>query len=286
MCNLLPFILFLFLSCKGDNNDSIQIAQGNDAIEDPDDCSNCLWKEEFEGPEINLNNWNFQLGYGDWEGANGWGNDEWQEYTDQNASIIDGSLVITAKNPSGTLGKRDGSITSSRMTTEGKYEFGPGTRIVAKIKAPWGLGIWPAFWALGSNHRDVGWPECGEIDIFEMIGGNPLSNQNNRKNHSTHHWKDNGNHASYGNSIDFYEPLSSDYHIYELIWDNDYMETKLDGISFHKIDITPDNVFNTFHKSFYIILNVAVGGHWPGAPNYQTEFPQKMFVDYIRVYPL
>ena len=88
MCNLLPFILFLFLSCKGDNNDSLQIAQGNDAIEDPDDCSNCLWKEEFEGPEINLNNWNFQLGYGDWEGANGWGNDEWQEYTDQNNVII------------------------------------------------------------------------------------------------------------------------------------------------------------------------------------------------------
>ena len=136
-------------------------------------------------------------GYGD----NGWGNNEWQLYTNNNAKVVDGSLIITAKKESNTIGKRNGSITSSRLTTQGKVTVGPGMRVEAKIKGPWGQGIWPAFWTIGANFPDVGWPSCGEIDILEYAGGNPLSNDKNKINFSTHHWSHNGSHASYGNSI-------------------------------------------------------------------------------------
>ena len=92
----------------------------------------------------------------------------------------DGDLIISAKKESDNLGKRDGSITSSRITTQGKFEFGPRTKVEARIKLPWGQGIWPAFWSLGANFSEVGWPACGEFDILEMVGANPLTHDNNK----------------------------------------------------------------------------------------------------------
>ena len=141
-------------------------------------CPSCIWNDEFNGSSINTDNWNFETGYG----SNGWGNDEWQLYTNNNAKISDGNLIISAKKESSTIGKRNGSITSSRLTTQGKVTIGPGMRIEARIKGPWGQGMWPAFWTLGSNFPIVGWPACGEIDILEYAGGNPLSNENNKIN--------------------------------------------------------------------------------------------------------
>ena len=151
-------ILFLFFSCsKNEPLPSI--------IDEPEEelCPTCIWNEEFNGSSLNNDNWNFETGYGD----NGWGNNEWQLYTNNNAKVVDGSLIITAKKESNTIGKRNGSITSSRLTTQGKVTVGPGMRIEAKIKGPWGQGIWPAFWTIGANFPDVGWPSCGEIDILE-----------------------------------------------------------------------------------------------------------------------
>ena len=159
-------------------------------------------------------------------------------------------------------------------------------RIEAKIKGPWGQGIWPAFWTLGANFPAVGWPACGEIDILEYAGGNPLSNDKNKINLSTHHWSHNGSHASYGNSITHTQPLSSDYNIYELIWTNDYIETRLNGKSFHVIDIKSGSVHEPFHNKHFLILNVAVGGNFSGSPNDETVFPQQLMIDYIRVYNL
>ena len=123
MDRFLFLLLFLSFSCKGENNESPETFAGDSNIEDTGDCSDCLWNDEFNDPSINSDNWNFEIGYGD----NGWGNDEWQEYTDQNAAIVDGSLVITTRKESDNLGKRDGSITSSRITTQEKFEFGPGS---------------------------------------------------------------------------------------------------------------------------------------------------------------
>jgi len=246
---------------------------------------NLVWQDEFDYKLENLdNNWNFETGYG----SNGWGNNEWQEYTKENVEIIDGILIITArssKNPT----KRDGSITSARLNTLNKFEFRPGVRIVSRIKLPWGQGIWPAFWALGTNYPSVGWPTCGEIDILEMIGGNPVSNPSNYTVHSTVHWNDNNNrknyqHAMYGKHKKIEEPLSDDYHIFELIYSNNYLETKIDGNPIFKVDTKTGQVAKPFNNNFFFILNVAVGGNWPGDPSPDTVFPQRMYIDYIRVY--
>lgn len=268
----------LFIGCKDNIPDDVTPVDNT-----PEDlCPKCIWHDEFNGGELDTDNWNYELGYG----GSGWGNDEWQEYTNKNVGIGDGDLIIYARKESSNLGKRDGSITSSRITTQGKYQFGPGTRVEARIKAPWGQGIWPAFWSLGVNFPDVGWPACGEYDILEIVGANPLSDDKNKTVHSTNHWKHtDGNHAMYGNSKTLEIPLSSDYNIYELIWTNDKMETKINGVIFHIIDIKSGVINETFTKPFFFILNVAVGGNWPGPPNDETQFPQKMHVDYIRVYP-
>ena len=180
---------FILISCNDSDKD---ISQEKETVD-----TNLLWSEEFDGDNIDISKWNFELGYG----SDGWGNNEWQQYTNSNASIEGGNLVITAKK-NDALGPRDGSITSSRMTTQGKYEFGPGVRVESKIKLPWGKGIWPAFWALGTDFPTSGWPACGEIDILEMIGGNPISHVNNRTVFGTSHWGPNWNsRASYGNNL-------------------------------------------------------------------------------------
>ena len=233
----LIFFLFLISSCS----DKEPLPSIVDSPED-ESCPSCIWNEEFNGSSLNLDNWNFEIGYGD----NGWGNNEWQLYTKNNAKVIDGNLIITAKNESGSIGKRDGSITSSRLTSQGKVTVGPGMRIEAKIKGPWGQGIWPAFWTIGANFPDVGWPSCGEIDLLEYVGGNPKSHVNNRTNKSTNHWSHDGSHAEYGNTITLTESLSDNFNIYELIWTNDYIETKLNVKSYHVIDIKSGSVYDTF----------------------------------------
>lgn len=159
-------------------------------------------------------------------------------------------------------------------------------RVEAKIKAPWGQGIWPAFWSIGSNFTQLCCPKCGEIDIMEFIGGNPISNIKNSTNHSILHWDETGHHKSSSNSIKINKPLSSEYHIYELIWTNEYIESKLNGKRVHKVDIRPEMFNIPFRNSHFFTLNIAVGGRWPGPPNNNTLFPQKMYVDYIRVYEL
>ena len=113
-----------------------------------------------------------------------------------------------------------------------------------------------------------------------------LNSDKNKINSSTHHWSHNGSHASYGNSITHTQPLSNDYNIYELIWTNDYIETRLNGKSFHVIDIKSGSVHEPFHNKHFLILNVAVGGNFSGSPNDETVFPQQLMVDYIRVYNL
>ena len=248
MRKLLVFIL-VSLSYSCSNKEPLP-----SIIDTPEEeqCPSCIWNDEFNGSSINIDNWNFETGYG----SNGWGNDEWQLYTNNNAKISDGNLIISVKKESSTIGKRNGSITSSRLTTQGKVTVGPGMRIEAKIKGPWGQGIWPAFWTIGANFPAVGWPACGEIDILEYAGGNPLSNEKNKINFSTHHWSHNGSHASYGNSITHTQPLSNDYNIYELIWTNDYIETRLNGKSFHVIDIKSGIVHEPFHNKHFLILNL------------------------------
>jgi len=229
-----------------------------------------VWSDEFDGPSINSNNWTFEIGTGNW----GWGNNELQNYQEDNTIIIDGNLVIEARRES----LDNSNYTSSRLITRGKQSFQYG-RVDIRAVMPYGQGIWPALWMLGSNHLQVGWPTCGEIDIMEMIGGGEGDNVV----HGTAHWDQSG-HVSYGQSMTNNSgKLSEEYHVYSIIWDEQSIRWYFDDVNFNTIDITPA-ALSAFHDDFYFIMNVAVGGVWAGSPDNTTLFPQWMIIDYIRVF--
>lgn len=234
-----------------------------------------VWADEFNEPTINLDNWTHEIGTGN----SGWGNNELQYYTSDsdNSYIQDGKLVIEAKQQS--LG--GSNYTSARMITAGKQEFIFG-RIDVRAKLPEGQGIWPAIWMLGADFFTDGWPSCGEIDIMELIGHEP------NKIHGTAHWGNQGNPSTHqGNAytLPAGEKYSDEFHVFSLIWENNTIKWLMDDQQY--FSITDGNVTNTaypFNDNFFFILNVAVGGNWPGSPDGSTVFPQRMMVDYIRVF--
>mgnify|MGYP001422923854 CR=1 FL=1 len=228
-----------------------------------------VWQDEFDGSGIDPANWKHELG------ASGWGNNEWQNYTarPENSFVTGGKLVIEARkeNYSGS------NYTSARMITAGLKEFQYG-RVDIRAKLPEGQGIWPALWMLGSDFWTNGWPRCGEIDIMEIIGNKPA------ELHGTIHWDNGGSHASYGGSTTLPSGKFSDqFHVFSIVWDAQHIRWLLDNEQFHIVDITPAGL-SEFHQKFFFIFNVAVGGNWPGYPDATTVFPQRMLVDYIRVF--
>jgi beta-glucanase (GH16 family) len=243
----------------------------NIAQDDPD-YNPLVWAEEFNytGPP-DPNNWNFEIG------GDGWGNNELQYYTDRstNANVANGVLTITALEEQ--EGGRD--FTSARITTQNKFDFKYG-RIEARIRLPYGQGIWPAFWMLGANFSTVGWPYCGEIDIMEMVGGEGKDNTT----WATIHWDNDGTKADYGLSYTLPNGILADeFHVFAVEWDSEKIVAFIDDVEYFVADITPP-ALSEFQNNFFIILNVAVGGDWPGPPDASTTFPQTMEVDYVRVY--
>lgn len=231
--------------------------------------TNLVWSDEFNDATINRSNWTYDTG------GSGWGNNELEYYTNRpvNANLSEGNLQIIAK-------KEDyggNSYTSARLKTQGLQNFTYG-KIEARIKAPVGQGLWPAFWMLGKNitQSGWGWPKCGEIDILEHI--NKSTNLN-----GTLHWDNNG-HKSYGLTT----PCDvTKFHVYGLEWDAKAIKLFLDGKKYLEMNIANNiNSTDEFHLPFFIILNLAVGGNWPGVPNATTIFPDTLFVDYVRVYGL
>lgn len=239
--------------------------------DDPNLNFKLAWSEEFNYTGLPANDkWNMETGGG------GWGNNELQYYTntEDNAFVDNGMLTITAKEEA--YSGRD--YTSARITTQNKYDFKYG-KIKAKIKLPYGQGLWPAFWMLGAKFSTVGWPQCGEIDIMEMVGGT----NGDKTCYSTLHWDDNG-HAEYGESYTLPSGILADeFHVFSVEWDDQTIKGFIDDTQYFTIDISPA-ALSEFHEKFFIILNVAVGGDWPGPPNASTTFPQTMKVDYVRVY--
>lgn len=256
------------------------------SVPDPTETGNyaLIWFDEFDQRSTtpDPNKWNYDTGYG----TNGWGNDEWQLYTtsQDNVKVEDGNLVITAKwdnvnFPAGP-GKRNGSVTSGRINTKDKFAFKYG-KAQARIKIPTTMGMWPAFWMLGQNHDSVGWPQCGEIDIMEA---SPLYH-NNRTSMFTMHWHDAdaGGHASYETTTQLSQPLSDDYHTYEVVWDEQRVVGKIDDITYFVKVIDPGTM-DEFLREFFLVLNVAVGGNLGGTPDGTTNWPQSMYVDWVKVY--
>jgi GH18 family chitinase len=242
-------------------------------------CWTLVWSDEFNGPSIDTTNWNFETG------CTGWGNSEYENYTNNaaNSYTQGGDLVIKAVDL-GTGGGNCG-YTSARMTTRGKRHFTYG-KIEARIKCPYGQGIWPAFWMLGSDIDTISWPACGEIDILEMIGGG-----SGRDNvcFGTAHWDNGGNQSAGGqHSIVWPAKLSDDYHIYDIEWDAVSIKFFMDGVNYSTVNTTAAGMEEFQGKYFFILLNVAVGGpgSWPGAPDGTTVFPQMMNVDYVRWYQM
>lgn len=236
------------------------------------------WSDEFEGEAIDTTNWNFQV-----EEA-GRFNDEWQRYTNssENAYIEDGSLVIKAIHESDIHGMNQ--YTSARLNTANKQTWKYG-KIVAKIKLPYSEGIWPAFWMLGANINENGgdtpWPQCGEIDILELYG----SKDEGVVEANIHFANKDDKHEMMGALA--YEldegKFSDNYHIFELEWDAEKISWLVDGKQYASTSITSE-ALSEFHKDFFILLNVAVGGAYAGRPDASSIFPQYMFVDWIRVY--
>ena len=253
------FCLFaLIYSLNAANNNNYLI---KDSLIKP--AYKLIWSDEFNGTSVDTTSWNFEVG------ANGWLNDEQEFYQPQNASVTSGNLVITGKKE-----KVDTSnYTSARMTTKGKHEFLYG-RIEARIKLPLGQGIWPAFWMLGANIDEQPWPACGETDIMEHINSDSII-------YGTMHWY-NKTHVQSGKHI---TTSPSDYHIYAVEWSKDSIKWFVDDNVYHTENIA-NNINNTgaFHHPFYLLLNLALGGNWPGQKIDNAKLPAKMYVDYVRVY--
>ena len=220
-----------------------------------------VWSDEFDSTAINTNVWNFETG------GSGWGNNEQEYYQPNNATIENGNLVITAKKE--TVGSN--YYTSSRMTTQGKKEYTYG-KIEARIKIPVGMGLWPAFWMLGSDINTVSWPACGETDIMEHINADSVI-------YGTIHWDNNGHVQDGGNT----NSSPSGYHVYSVEWDQYKIKWSIDSVVYHTSDITVNST-EEFHLPFFILLNLAVGGNWPGQTIDDSLMPAKMYVDYVRVY--
>jgi len=231
-----------------------------------------VWSDEFNGTAISTANWGFDLGGG------GWGNNELENYTNRsvNARVENGNLVIEARREN--FGGN--AYTSARMKTQGKQSFGINTWVEARINAPEGQGIWPAFWMLGNSITTVGWPSCGEIDIMEIQGQNPL------RNFGTIHWADqNGQHVSFGGIFNSSTSLTAGFHTFAISRTATSIKWYVDRVQYAEANISGGiNSTSEFQAPFFILLNVAVGGNFVGNPDGSTVFPQQMQVDWVRVW--
>jgi beta-glucanase (GH16 family) len=235
-----------------------------------------VWSDEFNGKTLNSSNWTYETGGG------GWGNSELEYYTNSvnNTFLTGGYLVIEARKE--TIGTNN--YTSARLKTEDKKTFTYG-RIDIRARLPKGQGLWPALWMLGNNisQTGYGWPACGEIDIMELLGQNP------QKIYGTVHWGIAGqsNHPSSGGNYSISAgDFSSSFHVFSLQWDSTKMDILLDDAVYKTVYKTDmgSTYYSIFEKPFFFVFNVAVGGSWPGNPNSSTSFPQRMIVDYVRIY--
>lgn len=264
--SFLLVVVFVISSCSTDETQTV--AQFNELV----------IADEFDidgAPDSTL--WSFDIGTGEGtEAGQGWGNNELQYYTDrtENVTVQNGVLIISAKKES----YEGASYTSAKLLTKGKFDQAYG-RFEARIRLPYGQGLWPAFWLLGANIDEVKWPNCGEIDIMENRGQEPTIT-----NGTLH-----GPGYSGGLAITKSYNLVNDrfdtgFHVFGIEWGPKYINFYVDDVLYNQI--TPDDVTGewVFDQPFYIIINLAVGGSFVGSPDSETSFPQTMLVDYVRVY--
>ena len=228
---------------------------------------NIIFYEDFNGQSLDTTIWNYELGNG-CPNLCGWGNNERQFYTKENVEVKDGNLVITAT--------KDSLYQSGRITTKDKFEFKYGI-IEARLKLPEGSGLWPAFWMLGSNIGEVGWPACGEIDIMEYVGKKP------HEIHTTLHTLD-----SFGQSkntkIITNASIEEGFHTYKVNWTKDQIAFYIDKKEVYTFAPKEKNEKTwPFDQPFFVILNLAIGGNFGGPEVDDSIFPKEFIIDYIKV---
>ncbi|MFN3907529.1 MAG: family 16 glycosylhydrolase [Flavobacterium sp.] len=261
---LMVFGLMITSSC--DTNETQQVTT----------FKNLVFADEFDvngapNPEV----WAFDLG----TGSNGWGNNELQNYTNrpENVVVQNGYLIITARQEL----FQGSPFTSARLKTQNLFSQKYG-RFEARVKLPLGKGLWPAFWMLGSNFDQVGWPQCGEIDIMEYLGNKPT------EVFGTIH----GPGFAGAESISKFYTLptgrfDTDFHVFGVEWTESYINWYVDDVLYSqktRKQVEQEGGEWVFNNDFFMILNIAVGGNLPGSPDANTMFPQRMLVDYVRVY--
>ena len=244
------------------------------------------WSEEFTQPlgsPPDKARWSYDTG------SNGWGNNEMQNYVSdtQHAQVVadpdaSNGTALQILATSNGKGIKHGNFQSARLLTQSKFTFQYGY-VEARIRMPYGQGIWPAFWLLGANigKTGVGWPSCGEIDVMESKGSKPGWNASN-----LHGPGYSGGSALTGEyNLPAGQKFADKYHTFGLLWKRDFVQFSVDGVPFETR--TPADIPGktwAYNHPFFVILNVAVGGNFSGSPDTTTVFPQKMLIDYIRVY--
>ncbi len=271
------------------SNKPVQLTVGNNKVAPTNPSKwRLVWSDEFNakaGTAPNATVWANEVGDGTANGIPGWGNDELEYYTSGGANASTdgmGNLVITTAAADGSLMCYYGpcKYTSARLLTKNRLEVAYG-RMEARVKVPSGAGLWPAFWMLGTDIDQVGWPQTGEIDIMEYVARLP------NQIFGTIHGPGYSGGQSYGKTVDLGKPVADDYHTYAVEWQPDKITWLFDGAPY--FTATPSDPFLqgkqwVFNHPFFLLLNVAVGGNFGGAVSPDTVFPAKTLVDYVRVY--
>ncbi|MBK9984823.1 MAG: glycoside hydrolase family 16 protein [Saprospiraceae bacterium] len=268
-------ILLVSVFCLG----ALLFWSATDGIKSAPDSMKLVWSDEFDsGSMPDTTKWNYDLGDG-CPDICGWGNNELQYYTDnrkENVRIEDGHLVIEARQEK--MGSRDYTSTRLKSKLKGDWTYG---RIVARAKLPKGLGVWPAIWMLPTEWAYGGWPASGEIDIIENVGFMPDSLFG-----TIHTKKFNGSLGTQVTKGVYCSTLSTEYHDYEIQWNKQKIDFLFDG-SIYQTFNNNNSGFEAwpFDKTFHLLMNIAVGGNWGGKHGVDVSiWPQRMYVDYVRVY--
>lgn len=261
------FILMFFLSCTGETEQK---------IDQPD--WQLAWSDDFNGAkgvQLDKTKWTYDIG----RGQGGWGNQELQYYTDRPENVSmdgEGNLVITAikENYQGA------QYTSARFKTQGIFDQQYG-KFEARIKTPYGQGLWPAFWMLGSNITQVNWPQCGEIDIMELRGQAPTTAEC-----ALHGPGYSGANSITGKNILTNSRYDDKFHVFAVVWDESKIDFYIDNYLYRRIEKSEVEKKGqwVYDHPFFLLFNVAVGGNFLGSPNTSTPFPQQMVIDYVKVY--
>ena len=272
--NSIIAVCFFFFACSEEE----MVSQNKEANDWEIEGWNIVWQDEFDKDSLDLTKWSREIG------GHGWGNNELQFYTDSdsNSYVENGNLILKAQVVPQGIGSSKGLryYSSARLRTYGKGDWKYG-RIEVKAKVASGQGIWPAIWMLPTDWLFGGWPSSGEIDIMEHVGYD-LGVVHGSVHTEAYNHKINTQRSSARKIAN----VDTEFHVYSIIWDKDKISFFIDDVQYFLFENDQQGNYKTwpFDQRFHLLINIAVGGDWPGNPDNSTNFPRKMLVDYVRVY--